>query len=342
MGSQPHLNQVFIYQENLMEVKYLPIINAKVNAKKLACVGGVAVLAGASAWGLWGDKKLLPENVFRAAEPPQKTTQLKSAPAPVAPDTPKQEQKEPAKLFAPQKYTVQSGDTLSQIAEKYKIDVDTILGANPKAGAVIYPGEELRILPAKGIIYEVKAGDCLWRIGQNYDVTVEAIVKANQKADDQIAVGESIFIPGARYARVETRNAARDQPVSSRSMAMPARLIWPAGGEISSPYGWRWGRLHSGIDIANDTGAPVMAAGAGRVTWAGYKGGYGNAVMIDHGSGYVTLYGHLSDSFVEKGQTVRAGQRIASVGSTGNSTGPHLHFEVIKNGEPIDPMSALP
>jgi murein DD-endopeptidase MepM/ murein hydrolase activator NlpD len=323
-----------------MEVKYLPIINARINAKKLACVGGVAILAGASAWGLWGDRRALTENIFHKTLAP-KAAQIANPPAPPAAAA-KQEKKEPAKLFAPQKYTVQSGDTLSKIAEDYKIDVDTILSANPKAGEVIYPGEELKILPAKGIMYEVKAGDCLWRIGQDYDVTVADIVKANQKIDDQVAVGENIFIPGARYARLETRSAMREQTESSRSMAMPARLIWPVGGEISSPYGWRWGRMHTGIDIANAMGTPVMAASAGRVIWAGTKGGYGNAVMIDHGGGYVTLYGHLSNFFVTKGQIVRAGQRIASVGSTGNSTGPHLHFEVIKNGEPINPMSALP
>jgi murein DD-endopeptidase MepM/ murein hydrolase activator NlpD len=100
--------------------------------------------------------------------------------------------------------------------------------------------------------------------------------------------------------------------------------------------------LHAGVDIANDIGTHVMSARAGRVIWAGWRGGYGYAVMIDHGGGYVSLYGHLDNYFVERGQYVRAGQRIASMGNTGDSTGPHLHFEVQKDGQPVDPMGFLP
>ena len=121
-----------------------------------------------------------------------------------------------------------------------------------------------------------------------------------------------------------------------------SRFLWPTRGEISSAFGWRWGRLHAGMDIANDIGTYVVSAQAGQVIWAGWRGGYGYTIIIDHGSGYISLYGHLDDYYVERGQYVRGGQRIASMGNTGNSTGPHLHFEIQKNGEPVDPAGFLP
>ena len=116
----------------------------------------------------------------------------------------------------------------------------------------------------------------------------------------------------------------------------------PTVGELSSGFGYRWGRLHSGIDLANDIGTKVRASKAGRVSYAGWYSGYGNTVVIEHDQGYTTLYGHLNESIVRNGQYVQGGQVIAYMGSTGDSTGPHLHFEVQKNGVPINPYSVLP
>lgn len=228
-------------------------------------------------------------------------------------------------------YIVEAGDTLSGIAEQNGIDVETLMTANPGISELIHPGDKLAILPAKGIVHEVNSGDTLWGIAHTYGVTLEAIKAANTKLSDQLVIGEKLFIPGGRL-RGET-------PVSRASAS---RFFWPTRGEISSNFGWRWGRLHAGVDIANDTGTHVMSARSGQVIWAGWRGGYGYTVMIDHGSGYVSLYGHLDDFYVERGQYVRAGQRIASMGSTGNSTGPHLHFEIQKDGQPVDPVAFLP
>lgn len=124
-------------------------------------------------------------------------------------------------------------------------------------------------------------------------------------------------------------------------------MIWPISGEITSPFGWRVhpitgdSRFHSGIDIAGDYGDPIRAAAAGTVIYAGWISGYGNAVILDNGGGVTTLYGHNQSLAVSEGQTVAQGQVISYCGSTGNSTGPHCHFEVRVNGEPVSPLSYL-
>lgn len=125
-------------------------------------------------------------------------------------------------------------------------------------------------------------------------------------------------------------------------------MTWPAEGEITSPFGWRvhpiFGtqRLHTGIDIGADYGDAIRAADGGVVIHADWMGGYGNAVIIDHGNGISTLYAHNSQLLVDEGQTVAKGQTVARCGSTGYSTGPHLHFEVRQNGSPVNPLNYLP
>ncbi len=125
------------------------------------------------------------------------------------------------------------------------------------------------------------------------------------------------------------------------------QMLLPTTGEITSSFGWRthpvlgYQRFHAGIDVGADYGTTIYAADQGTVIFAGWYGGYGNAVIIDHGGGITTLYGHTSELYVVEGQTVQRGQPIAAVGSTGLSTGPHLHFEVRENGEPVDPIAYL-
>ncbi len=137
--------------------------------------------------------------------------------------------------------------------------------------------------------------------------------------------------------------AARLRGSGSHSSATPsaAGLIWPVQGVLTSPFGMRWGRMHEGIDIGAPTGTPIYAAAAGTVNYAGWEGGYGNLTLIDHGNGLATAYGHQSQLAVATGQVVTRGQVIGYVGSTGHSTGPHLHFEVRVNGAPNDPLSYL-
>jgi len=119
-------------------------------------------------------------------------------------------------------------------------------------------------------------------------------------------------------------------------------VAWPTNGSVTSGFGYRWGSLHAGIDIANGTGTPIRAAKAGTVILAGWNGGYGNCIVIDHGGGFSTLYGHMTRLRASEGQRVSQGDLIGDMGSTGNSTGSHLHFETRLNGSPQDPSRYLP
>jgi murein DD-endopeptidase MepM/ murein hydrolase activator NlpD len=143
---------------------------------------------------------------------------------------------------------------------------------------------------------------------------------------------------------VSAELAARIQAAQSHSTVQrtgSGQLGWPVSAPITSPFGWRWGRMHEGIDLGAAYGTPIAAAGSGTVIYAGWLGGYGNLTVIDHGGGLATAYGHQSQIAVSVGQQVARGETIGYVGSTGHSTGPHLHFEVRVNGEPVDPLGYL-
>jgi murein DD-endopeptidase MepM/ murein hydrolase activator NlpD len=144
-------------------------------------------------------------------------------------------------------------------------------------------------------------------------------------------------------ARIQAAQA-RPAPTAARapsSAASASGFIWPVHGILTSEFGWRWGRLHAGIDIAVGNGTPVVASASGTVIVAGWMGGYGNLVVIDHGNGIATAYGHNSSIAAGAGQYVAQGQLIAYSGNTGNSTGPHVHFEVRVGGVPVDPLGYI-
>ncbi|MDF2634429.1 MAG: Peptidase [Pelosinus sp.] len=237
-------------------------------------------------------------------------------------------------------HTVKEGETLSTIAEQYNIDVDTLEGANAELNTDIHPGDQLVILPQKGVLHTAGTGDTLWWIANAYHVEITAILQANGKKDEDLSIGESLFIPGGKKPKEAERLLARAETSVSRGSSN--RFSWPTEGELTSGFGQRWGRNHDGIDLANDIGTPIRAARSGRVSYSGWSSGYGRVVMIEHDQGYTTVYGHLNESFVGEGQYVKAGQSIAAMGNTGYSTGPHLHFEVRKNGTTINPYNVLP
>lgn len=145
----------------------------------------------------------------------------------------------------------------------------------------------------------------------------------------------------ALAARIVSAQIPSSVPASVSRTPSARGMVWPVNGALTSPFGTRWGRMHEGIDIAVPTGTPVAAAASGRVIQAGWAGGYGVMVVIDHGGGIATAYAHNSRAVVSAGQTVAQGQTIALAGSTGNSTGPHVHFEVRVGGGPVNPMGYL-
>ena len=160
-------------------------------------------------------------------------------------------------------------------------------------------------------------------------------------AAEQAEANEIDALQAASNAIAERIRAAQAQHTGPSATPSSAGLIWPVSGPITSPYGWRWGRMHQGIDIGVPTGTPIKAAAAGTVLYCGWETGYGNLVVIDHGGNLATAYGHQSSIAVACGQQVAQGQVIGYVGCTGNCTGPHLHFEVRIDGNPVDPLGYL-
>ena len=181
------------------------------------------------------------------------------------------------------------------------------------------------------------------RAAKQHDLTAARANERDwtQEADTLSAVSSQLAaqIQSAQSSPPPSSDTSSDgTPAPSSSSS---GLIWPVSGPITSPFGMRWGKLHPGLDIGAGMGTPIKAAAAGRVIVAAYDGGYGNLVVIDHGNGLATAYAHQSQIAVSVGQQVAQGQTIGYVGSTGFSTGPHLHFEVRVNGSPVDPMGYL-
>jgi murein DD-endopeptidase MepM/ murein hydrolase activator NlpD len=161
---------------------------------------------------------------------------------------------------------------------------------------------------------------------------------ASTRAKERAFVAEANAL-AAQDARVRAQLAAAQG--ASNTTPSAAGLIWPVNGPVTSPFGYRWGRLHSGIDIGVPEGTPIHAAAAGTVVLAAWTDGYGNYTCIDHGGGLATCYAHQSAYAVSTGAHVSQGQVIGYVGNTGHSFGPHLHFEVRINGVPVDPLGYL-
>jgi murein DD-endopeptidase MepM/ murein hydrolase activator NlpD len=217
----------------------------------------------------------------------------------------------------------------------------------------------------KGITHVVKAGQTLFEISQAYRVKVAVLMEANHlKRSTHLKVGQRIFVPGAKavktvkvYLPLTTperevlERSLREEVVPPPSPTEPPRprlktdaeLVWPIVGPINSPFGPRWGKFHAGIDIGSPYYQEVVAALDGEVIYADdTKGALGKAVVVQHGSGLRTVYAHLSIIVAEEGDTVRQGQAIGGVGDTGRATGPHLHFEVRRNGTALNPEEYLP
>ena len=174
---------------------------------------------------------------------------------------------------------------------------------------------------------------------------VEARSRKKQSLDSLTAKEREDATEIDALQQVSAELAAKIRSLQSTSTvqrsASAAGLIWPVNAPLTSPFGWRWGRMHEGIDLGAAYGTPIAAAAAGTVIYAGWLGGYGNLTVIDHGGGLATAYGHQSQITVTVGQQVGQGEIIGNVGSTGHSTGPHLHFEVRVNGQAVDPLGYL-
>jgi len=249
-------------------------------------------------------------------------------------------------------YIVQPGDTIGSMAEKFGVSVNTILWENNLTErSTIRPGDTLRILPLSGVKHKVKRGETLARIAQLYGVTAQAIIDENDLIDeDALRIGDELIIPGGKKLPTVvptpvTQRTPRSYVGGVPSSATPdsgTRLLWPTTvRRVTQYYGWR----HTGLDIASRESPPIFAAESGTVIRASsngsYNGGYGNMVIIDHGNGLQTLYGHMKALSVSVGDTVVRGQGIGIMGNTGRSTGPHVHFEVRVGGKRVNPLTYI-
>lgn len=244
------------------------------------------------------------------------------------------------------KYQVEAGDALGSIASKFNISIDTILWANNlSSNSYIKPGQELIIPPVSGVLHTIKKGDTLKNIAQKYNASDAKIKEFNNIDNDSLlVVGDTLMVPGGRviytikprtYVAPPETNQVYTAPV-----AVSGKMLWPISCRRITQYfkGWR----HTGADIACSYGSPIYAAADGVVSRVQYLSyGYGYNVIIDHGGGKKTLYGHASRIDVVEGQHVDQGEVIAREGSTGRSTGPHLHFEVIINGQKVNPLNYI-
>jgi len=230
-------------------------------------------------------------------------------------------------------YKVKPGESVYSISKKLHLNMDTIISLNSMDNAhTIGVNERILVPNRRGILYTVKAKDNLDKISKKYGIKVKDILEVNNKNSEDIHPGDVLFLPDAKLSARE------------RAKALGYMFSKPLHGRFTSPFGMRFHpilhrmRFHTGIDIAAPIGTRVKAAKDGRVVFAGWNGGYGKMIIIRHQFGYSTVYGHLSRISVRRGQYVRAGQVIGRVGSTGMSTGPHLHFEVRKYGRPTNPL----
>ena len=243
-------------------------------------------------------------------------------------------------------YAVKAGDTVLGIAAKFGLQPETIQWSNPSIETnpdLLQIGDKLKILPVDGVLHTVVAGDTLASLAAKYKVDVEDIVgyPGNGLADatTPLTAGSEIVVPGGTKPYVARRVVAYSGPIPATAAKGTGAFVWPTSGTITQQY---WSG-HRAIDIGSWTGSPVKASDSGFVIAAGsgWNSGYGTHVIIDHGNGFVTLYAHMNSVYVRTGESVSRGQQIGTVGNTGNSTGPHLHFEVRYQGVPRNPFSYL-
>ncbi|NCN87529.1 MAG: peptidoglycan DD-metalloendopeptidase family protein [Candidatus Pacebacteria bacterium] len=249
-------------------------------------------------------------------------------------------------------HIVQEGETIEAIATRYGLESSTILWENDLGlSSKIKPGDELVILPVDGVRHKVKRGETIYSIGKKYDLNdtqVQVIVDYpfNEFLNDEtfeLATGQYLVIPGGIKPNTTVATARSQAYVSytpdAGVVSGTGNFVWPASGRITQGYSF----YHKAFDIANRSAGPILAADSGTVMISGWvdNSGYGNRVVIDHGNGYVTLYAHMSVTQVRPGQRVNRGDVVGQMGSTGRSTGTHLHFEIRSGSGLLNPGNFL-
>jgi murein DD-endopeptidase MepM/ murein hydrolase activator NlpD len=249
-------------------------------------------------------------------------------------------------------YTVQPGETISTIASRFAISLETILWQNNLSSrSVIRPGQTLEILPVSGIAHKVARNETVSSIAKKYKVDESEIVRQNNLMDvSDIKISQVLIVPGGKkiYPTVAVAKKTGNVPAVSSitklfvpptgEVSRTTPLLWPTAARVITQY-YKLG--HLGLDVGGPTGTAIYAADDGVVEISGWQNGYGNTILLRHNDGSKTRYGHFSKLYVAKGETVTRGQTLGAMGSTGWSTGPHLHFEVIVGGKKKNPLSYI-
>jgi len=249
-------------------------------------------------------------------------------------------------------YTIQEGDTLSEVAELFTVTENTIIWENNIAKTVKV-GQELRILPISGIRHTIGKGDTISKIAERYQVDQEDVSIYNGLSDGTLIVGKTIIVPNGvkpvekkeeKKTSTYSKKSVSSNKTGTNSLISGGYYVRPTSGPVGSPFGNRvhpiTGKVtfHYGIDYTTPTGTPVVAAADGKVARTSCGSGYGTCLIVQHNNGTQTLYAHLSIINFSTGEKVSQGEIIAVSGNTGQSTGPHLHFEIINsNGQKLNP-----
>jgi len=256
-------------------------------------------------------------------------------------------------------HVVKAGETVWSIASAHGLPVDLLAKTNRVANPDrLRIGDQLTIPPAAAPAgtatrlgstalsgektHVTSPGDTLWTIARSHGTSVDALVRLNRLPNpDRLQPGQRIVLRTAAAAPAQRRTVPGSGTAAAPGPALRPRWQWPSRGVITSRFGFRGRRHHHGIDIAAPVGTPIYAVQDGSVQFVGRRGGYGLLVILDHGGGLTTWYGHASRILVRAGEEVRRGQTIATVGTTGQVTGPNVHFEVRRNDAPLDPSKFL-
>ncbi len=252
-------------------------------------------------------------------------------------------------------HEVKKGETVYRISKMYNVEILDILDYNNLETFDIKTGQKIWLEPGhvsgskpetpaiaspkqSGDYHIVKKGETLYRISRMYDMKVNELKKLNDITSDNIEVGQKLQVRGKKR-EVAQKQQRPSPPVNVKK---PRDIIIPLKGRITSKFGIRAGKPHKGLDIAAPIGEPISAVMDGKVAFAGRQRGYGNVVILEHKDYIMTVYAHNDANLVRLGDSVKKGQPIATVGNTGKSTGPHLHFEYRVQGKAIDPLTVLP
>ncbi len=242
-------------------------------------------------------------------------------------------------------HTVSEGETLASLSARYNVSIDTIKWANDLKSDIIKPGEQLDIPPVTGIVHKVVAGDNIYTVAKKYNVDAQNIVNFpfNDFSDPdtfQLTPGQDLYVPDGTIEDKPVPQQTQFRYVAKAQAGVQgtSSFIWPTSGSITTYPVW----YHMALDIANSAAPAIIASDTGTVTYTGCLAyGYGCHIIIDHGNGYQSLYAHLSSIEVSAGQVVGKSQRIGVMGSTGRSTGTHLHFEIRSGGSQVNPLGFL-